>query len=543
MKLQFQPHWLMGRAIRQWGRRVFWVVLFCLSLLMFPWLGHSLTIDEVPNPQELRGAWVSDMANVLNEDTERQLNQMISALEAENGSEIAVVTVVNTASQPSPKRFATRLFNDWGIGKAEVDNGVLFLHSVGDRRVEIETGYGVEEILPDAKVGAILDREILPRFGDNDFDGGTLAGVEAMITALSGGGVISGQRSGILVNELIFSPLSLYVLCVAGIVGLPVWIYRRTVHILDNPPILFPLGRSRVLDPNSYGMPKFVLRSLYILSFFLCLAVFALTLILDPSARLWLAAMGVLGVFVIRRWVVSPKLESYYISRGFKSNDSPNDQSSLKDLKVVELLLCFWVIPLLVILFFTIDTTDHSQLGAGMLSLPVSLLGAWAIGGWLKAWMHKQWTPLCGHCQRPMKRMNLKEHKLHLNRSQRFATNLKSTAFEGWTCPHCTPEPSRFHLRSHLLNEQYFSECPNCQEFTVTYGYKVTKQPTPDREGTLRKTATCHACDHTKSEDKPLRPGSSSAVAAGFSGGGGGAGGCGGFGGGGSGGGGAGGGY
>ncbi|MCC5898449.1 MAG: TPM domain-containing protein [Phormidium sp. BM_Day4_Bin.17] len=260
---------------------------------------------------------------------------MISALEAENGSEIAVVTVANTASQPSPKRFATRLFNDWGIGKAEVDNGVLFLHSVDDRRVEIETGYGVEEILPDTKVGAILDQEILPRFGDNDFDGGTLAGVEAIISALSGEVFVSpeaqvgGAGFGVLVNEFVFSPLSFYVLCLTGILGLPVWIYRRTVHILDHPPKLFPLGRSRVLDPNSYGMPKVVLGSLYILSFFLCLTVLALTLILDPSAQLWLAAIGILGVSVIGRWIVAPKLQSYYTSRGFKPNDSVDNPAIL----------------------------------------------------------------------------------------------------------------------------------------------------------------------------------------------------------------------
>ncbi|MCC5898448.1 MAG: hypothetical protein JJU32_11110 [Phormidium sp. BM_Day4_Bin.17] len=179
--------------------------------------------------------------------------------------------------------------------------------------------------------------------------------------------------------------------------------------------------------------------------------------------------------------------------------------------------------------------TEYSQLGSQLLSLPASLLGAWAIGDWLKAWICKQWTPVCANCQRPMMQVNQTTLKPHLSRSQKFATSLKSTKFEGWTCSHCTPEPSRFHLRSYLLNKQYFSECPNCQEFTVTHDYEVIEEPTPDREGTVRKTATCHACDHTESEDKPLRPGSSSAVAAGFSGGGGG-GGCGGFGGGGSGG-------
>jgi uncharacterized protein len=53
------------------------------------------------------------MANLLNPQTQAKLNQMISKLEAENGTEIAVVTVPDTAPAPSPKQFATKLFNYW----------------------------------------------------------------------------------------------------------------------------------------------------------------------------------------------------------------------------------------------------------------------------------------------------------------------------------------------------------------------------------------------------------------------------------------------
>jgi uncharacterized protein len=64
------------------------------------------------------------------------------------------------------------------IGKKRQDNGVLVLISVGDRRVEIETGYGVEALLPDAKVGNIIDTQIIPYFKKGDFAGGTLAGTK-----------------------------------------------------------------------------------------------------------------------------------------------------------------------------------------------------------------------------------------------------------------------------------------------------------------------------------------------------------------------------
>jgi uncharacterized protein len=126
------------------------------------------------------------MASVLSSSTQAKINQLISNLEAKNGSEIAVVTVPDTSPSETPKKFATALFNQWGIGKKGQDNGVLFLISKGDRRVEIDTGYGVEKILPDARVGNIIKQEIAPRFKKGDFDGGTLAGIKALVKALDG---------------------------------------------------------------------------------------------------------------------------------------------------------------------------------------------------------------------------------------------------------------------------------------------------------------------------------------------------------------------
>jgi len=164
-------------------KQAIWAFPFCLTVLS-PLSAQALTVEEVPNPQQRNGTWVTDMADILSQDTERQLNQMISELEIENGTEIAVVTVPETSPAASPKDFTTELFNHWGIGKADEDNGVLFLISIGDRRVEIETGYGIEPILPDAQVGQIIETQITPPFKQGDFDGGTLAGTKALVIHL-----------------------------------------------------------------------------------------------------------------------------------------------------------------------------------------------------------------------------------------------------------------------------------------------------------------------------------------------------------------------
>ncbi len=165
-------------------KRTFWASLFSSVIFLAPLPSLAITVQEIPNPRQENGAWVSDTAGILSDKTEAQINQLISQLEAKNGTEMAVVTVPETAPANSVKTFATELFNYWGIGKQGQDNGVLFLISVGDRRVEIETGYGVEAILPDAKVGDIIDTEIIPQFKKGNFEAGTLAGTKALVIVL-----------------------------------------------------------------------------------------------------------------------------------------------------------------------------------------------------------------------------------------------------------------------------------------------------------------------------------------------------------------------
>jgi len=165
-------------------KRAFWAIFLCLALVSLPLPSLAVTVQDVPNPRQIDRSWVTDMANLLNPQTQAKLNQMISKLEAENGTEIAVVTVPDTAPAPSPKQFATTLFNYWGIGKKGINNGVLFLISKSERRVEIETGYGIEKILPNARIGKMIDQLIIPHFQQGDFTGGTLAGIQALTKAL-----------------------------------------------------------------------------------------------------------------------------------------------------------------------------------------------------------------------------------------------------------------------------------------------------------------------------------------------------------------------
>ncbi len=174
----------MKKQLSRHSQIIIFASSLSISLILSNIPTHALTVQEVPNPRQQNSGWVTDMVDMLSPEAEAQINQMISKLEQENGTEITVVTVPTTKPSSTPKAFTTELFNTWGIGKKGKDNGILFLVSKGDRRTEIETGYGVEEILPDALVGSIIRKQVTPKFKKGKFEAGILAGTKSLIKEL-----------------------------------------------------------------------------------------------------------------------------------------------------------------------------------------------------------------------------------------------------------------------------------------------------------------------------------------------------------------------
>lgn len=168
-----------------------------LAVLWIPISSAELALDDVHNPQTAYGGWVSDEANVLSEQTEAFLNRTISDFEIETSYEIAVVTVREVNADTTPRDFGIRLFNNWGIGKASQNNGVLLFLSMGDRRVELITGSGIEQILTDAEAQGIVDSDMLPFLRSDRPNQAVRAGVDAIIIELRRSSVNASAASGL----------------------------------------------------------------------------------------------------------------------------------------------------------------------------------------------------------------------------------------------------------------------------------------------------------------------------------------------------------
>jgi uncharacterized protein len=138
---------------------------------------------DVPVPQ--LKARVTDLTATLSQDQRAALEQKLAALEARKGSQVAVLLVPTTEPE-TVEQYATRVFDQWKLGRKGIDDGVLLLVAKNDRKLRIEVGYGLEGAIPDAIARRVIDEDIVPLFKQGNFAGGIEAGV-ARITKLIDG--------------------------------------------------------------------------------------------------------------------------------------------------------------------------------------------------------------------------------------------------------------------------------------------------------------------------------------------------------------------
>jgi len=140
--------------------------LLFLLLLCVP----AARAEQVKNlkPQ----GYVNDFAGVLSAQAKDKLTALCAEVDQKAKAQIAIVTVSSLEGEPV-EQFSIDLATAWGIGPKQKDRGILILFAPNDHRDRIEVGYGLEEILPDGKVGG-FEREAVPLLRQNDYSGAVL---------------------------------------------------------------------------------------------------------------------------------------------------------------------------------------------------------------------------------------------------------------------------------------------------------------------------------------------------------------------------------
>jgi len=140
-------------------------------------------LTTIPDPKTLGETYVSDPDGVLAPGTAPALNARLDSLDRSGRAHIDVV-LVRSLGEEVPKTAATALFNKWKIGSKTTNNGLLMLLVLDQRRVEFETGYGLEADLPDIICYRIQQRYMVEPARAGDYDLAVQQGVAALIGRL-----------------------------------------------------------------------------------------------------------------------------------------------------------------------------------------------------------------------------------------------------------------------------------------------------------------------------------------------------------------------
>jgi uncharacterized protein len=155
------------------------------SLLVGAWLAAMSSLAAAQQPVPPLTGHVVDTTGTLAPEALASLDAKLAAFEARKGSQIAVLLVRTTAPE-AIEEFALRVAEQWRIGRGGVDDGIVLLVAVDDRRMRFEVGYGLEGAVPDALARRIIAETIAPRFYEEDFAGGLDAGLDALFGLLDG---------------------------------------------------------------------------------------------------------------------------------------------------------------------------------------------------------------------------------------------------------------------------------------------------------------------------------------------------------------------
>lgn len=144
---------------------------FCLVTVFLLSVVFAYALNT-PRPE----GWINDFAGVIGPAYKEKLSALIGELEQKTSAEIAVVTIASIAPYDE-KEYARALFDNWKPGKKGKDNGVLVLLALKERRWRIETGYGLEGILPDGLCGEIGRNYMVPYLKEGNYAEGLYQGV------------------------------------------------------------------------------------------------------------------------------------------------------------------------------------------------------------------------------------------------------------------------------------------------------------------------------------------------------------------------------
>lgn len=161
--------------------------LLLLLLIASPVFGQ---VPARPSPPRLVNNLSQQFPNFLSASEEAALEQKLVNFSNETSNQIVVV-IVDDFNGMDANQFAVSIGQNWGVGQAKFDNGVVVLinptGTAGHREPPyIAVGYGLEGVIPDVTAKHICEEEIAPAFRNGKYYEGLDAGTNVIMKLAKG---------------------------------------------------------------------------------------------------------------------------------------------------------------------------------------------------------------------------------------------------------------------------------------------------------------------------------------------------------------------
>lgn len=136
-------------------------------------------------PKEANQTSVYDYIGLLSGEQKQGLEQKLIRYSDSTSTQIVIAIIASTEGE-NITYLGANWGHQWGIGQAKEDNGILILLAKNDRRIAINTGYGIEALLTDALSRRVIETVIIPEFKRDDYYAGLNKGTDAIFAILKG---------------------------------------------------------------------------------------------------------------------------------------------------------------------------------------------------------------------------------------------------------------------------------------------------------------------------------------------------------------------
>ncbi|MBO9636101.1 MAG: TPM domain-containing protein [Chitinophagaceae bacterium] len=141
--------------------------LFCMAVVLFSCVQvWAQDIDSLISNRSL--TLVTDPMHILSVDEKKKLETKLAKFDDQTSTQIAVV-LIKTLDGRDIEEVSLNLFNTWGIGQKEWNNGLLVLAAIQDRKVRIQVGTGLEPTIPNDTAARIIRDDIVPAFKASNY--------------------------------------------------------------------------------------------------------------------------------------------------------------------------------------------------------------------------------------------------------------------------------------------------------------------------------------------------------------------------------------